>query len=487
MKKLWQNRNKVKMKFFAKNGVQFLCIGIVAVVLFIVTLAQRFIFKEYESADMKEADSQVTTEIYYNYYLDGTPSMMGFMDQDGSNFYLLSEALQQLNRNTGLGNDFYICTNEILLAEASELYEFMRSRNNLVDYYRGDLDDGKVDILDQMELTRIFDANNGNVSFENGNGNVNVIITDLNFYKYALGEESEHNERMKDFAKEYANQVRLGNICIYDIYSKYVGSHTDENMEGDDAIYSENESSFFILVSAEDALAYEGFVNGLEQVLAEKGIHYANKYEVKNSIMNSTETLKVNLEKFYDMEQTELINFNYDRKFFELRNNLSDNAIGLRTITGQGKSVSFVKLPILETNEEKAFEAIAEVHYPKWFHYEKYVKDDIIRNVWVGRNAYQSKNYLSLGVEINSTVNPDILRDYYVIDVLLQMKEPLCYMPGWVEEVKVTNDVRKINLKNLVEEINSAKIKGYGEVNAKQKRVGNILIYVHFNKQRGNE
>ena len=175
----------------------------------------------------------------YRFFLDFSPSMEGFLwEEINSNMAVLADILPRFN-SMGDEQRFYYCTNKIIGVDEKKFYASMTGieefKNNyletLLDEGIGEESETKMEerlkeTINEIDLSDIFDRRyDDGMTYREGKGDLNLIITDFNFMKEGDGDSQK--EISEKFANNIAKAAKKCNICIYQIYSKFAGEDID--------------------------------------------------------------------------------------------------------------------------------------------------------------------------------------------------------------------------------------------------------------------
>ena len=475
-------------------GTVMICILALAAIYFL-----REPVIEYKSTNVvagsAPAASQDTMEVSYNYFLDVSPTMFGFVNS-GGNLRDLAQVLRNIDQGR---SNYYVCGAEIENLDASRFYEALENTDYWDDYY-GQLamEEGSsaVSTMSSMDFSRVFTDSYSNGTWYSSNPEaVNVFISDFLFSQNPVHNMLSDNTYMENFSSELSQRLNNSNICIYNIHSTYRG-YAEEEYGG--SITRADNATYMIVVLAANDAAYNTFVAGLEEALQRNQFDLSEKFEIKNDLLENVHNIETDTTLFHDTSWTEMSNFNYDSKSFA---HIADDPLGLRMI--RSGSNATLSMPVMEwsaagfydngsdTNQTdigttvKAYSATLngykEIENRSWIRY----CDGRLR-----KRAEDGKWYLYLDLELA----PDLenwaegtLRRYCVLDIRLSLGTPDFTIPEWVETMNqdswTDNYGMKSYIRSLFESICEAKERGMNQPNYEesyQRQIGNVELYVKY-------
>ncbi len=480
-------------------------IGAMVVVIFIALLygiSTNFFEPKYKSenypVDNAPQNESSVLGTKYNYYLDISPSMTGFFAAENNNMSTFANVLEDLNLSTH-DNKFYTCSHYINNVSENVFYEGMRSDTYRNQYYQNinniteNNEENLETTLKNLDLSKIFtETYDDNASF-NSEGTVNMIITDMNFILKESDLES-HNMLLERFTNSLSDKVGELNFCIYNIDCRLQGTRNyDNNVENAGSEFINN--SFFIIILAKDNNVYSSYINRLEKLFEENEIGYRNnKFELKNNLFEDQNQFKVDHQRFVNLDNTTLENFNFDNKSVE---KMPDNAVGVRIIKGSSNTAA-IKLQVasfelpgyvqeLENKNQSTIDTIIKIYYPHLFGYREYTEETVLE-----RNAAYLEwqdDVLWLIFEADFNINTEVPvflfnKSFYIADVQFVMKKPAYTIPEWISSIN-TEEIpedwnKKIHIKNFIATVIEKKNEKYeSSATDYQRYMGNLLIYVN--------
>lgn len=450
---------------------------------------------KYESENIiTESEIQNTAmDISYTYYLDISPSMLGYMNVDGS-LKGVSQALRTVNQNKE-NLHFYSCASDIEARTEPEFYGLAEDAENIREEYsrviiRADLED----TVNALDLSNIFtDLYSDGKQFAGDENNVNLIISDFNFMRNEQDEE-QHNMYMQQFARTLSGNSQDANVCIYNIRSDFNGFHYDEYSQNDSQLEMA-ESSFFVIILSRNNRAYDAFVEEMNNELERRGIETGNRYELKNDMLGDAHEITPDLELFKEAEPINtLTNFNRNSKYFR---SIDENPLGLQ-IVKDSSGISSLQLALgewdfpgyygAEETRETEIEAQVRLYDARIWGYTECEDTSGITYCAGKVRRCNDKWYLYVDMEILQNLNGQakgIVKKYCVADVLLLLRSLGYAIPDWVKELNTehsSDDIsRKINILELFEQISDSKADSYlNRTSDYMRKIGNVKLYISY-------
>lgn len=439
----------------------------------------------------------------YSYFLDYSPSMIGFFSVSGGTMERLSYALESIHReDIQAQKNYYFCDYDIQRVEnPDKFYDGMRGSGTIRDRYTeiiaaSSVADGTGELsgrLDQIDFSAIFSAGNQNL-FGTGTEAVNVMITDLNFRR--SGNDSEwHNQRLDAFARRLAGQLAGTNLCIYSLDSAFRGSLDDEYTDALTAQGTQSES-FLLIITAQNDAAFNEYLERLEVAFGDQNISYNGKLLVGRTPQGSSRGLQIDDAVFHDATATGRNYFNYDNLSLAKRD---EYEVGLRLVHS-GNSTASINMAVaavddkilpgipVNTLQESSLEAKIQVFYPSFINafYQEAENGGFLRSSQARISMYQDKPYLCLDFSVDATEQmPSALlgRNFCVLDVQFLLKKPVYSVPDWVLEMSASDwDSRMENQKpgfaEFVSTLLDAKSADCERLPEADRCIGSIAIYV---------
>ena len=454
-------------------------------------------------------DSDVSQPVY-SYYLDRSPSMQGFMNSSNGTMDELAMALTDVNQRNGDNNRFFFCDSSIRTEDTQVFYNCLQNGDSIGSYYdsfsvNGDEDVGlstegiSEDILRQelegLNLSNLFIYPTvDGYRYENEEKNVNIIITDLNFFLPSSGID-RHDQLLDEFLRQLAEQVSSSNICIYHLESGFYGARDDAFA---DATQLEIASApYFVIVLAQNVRAFETYLEELENSLSKYELTYSDKFVMKTNPSQGSQVIAFDEEAFFDSESTVRSGFNFANGLLKPR---SENVIGLQLLEGQD-GVASLRLPMMALHEllpgivtqsdsaENSFDVRISFARPGLFDLHHIDAPDL-ENVSSCRayvSDYHGTPYLFLDFSTDSKKVPKswVYKNYYVADIQLFMRKIVFSTPSWVEELSTIDgmgsDGKVRGLNDFFQQLLAAKGEDYARLPENQRYLGSVAIYVSYN------
>lgn len=523
---MWRNRfGKIAGIFFRTGGVYSLYAIFILSAFVMFRCAKGYISAieaDFE-APVEDAEISMNTEgnrVTFNYFLDFSPSMQGFLYEDiNTDMKKLADAFEQINADNE-NNKFYWCRDNIELVEtASDFYESLRSDSILNRYYGqilqnvtavGNSEEEIIDgeetgnelsqAIDNIDLSDIFASNLMSAS-EEGTSDLNVIVTDLNFFR-DFKDFERHNQWIDNFAQKLRTVAAGSNLCIYAVNSNYAGAGQDayDGIRGNDTY-----AMFYVIVFSESESKYAEYCSHFENVMSLSNIQ---KFELRNHINGEAPTLDGNLTTFRALELgVTKENLNYAEGVFQ---NLDNDEYALQLVTAGTSSASFTA-PVAEVNfsgygvadtmglDDSKIQVEVDLYQNKiqslWKDsYEIYEDPSMILDKSAGMYYAANKWFLRVNLTFNTRLNvpePDswlkkelagMKRNYIVMNLKFYMEKPSFSIPEWVTEVdyplNTGEEIHGIGI--LIDSIIQYKGEIYATQPLNDRYLGNKVIYLLY-------
>ena len=486
----------------------------------------------YEPEEIKSnIENSETMNTIFHYYLDFSPSMQGFFQEDiNSNMRAVINAFREINK---LGNkkEFFCCTDKIEAVDEENLYKNMESSLRIREYYDAIISDNGIgteeeqnqnlqDVINNINLADIFGPQYREYEgYKTGEESLNIIITDLNFKKNINDTEGQ-STLIGEFAQYLGLVCAESNIAIYHIDSNFAGITSDEYELGAEYKSAIELQSFFIIVESQNDTAYGNFIEKLESMLMQQRVDCSRKYELVNKVSNKEKELDIDLDFIRKKEWIEITNFNYNKNSFS---GLQDNAIGLGIVQRHGVSSLNMHTSLIEiigcnntkeiTTGDVQIDVRTKVSYPKGkkkfkriegkniiFSIGNYIKGgdkfeeletDMISSIKCGTIWEEEEMYLTLELEMNSNIvqtemekayedsffqrNKLLQKRYFVIELQCFLEKPDYSLPKWALDNEDIQD--KIEVYNRIIE---SKEVAFSNLSEERRYMGSILLYITY-------
>ncbi len=522
---MWRSRLKAIINVFFRNGgvysVYFVSILIAIAILCFVENRISTINADFEppAENMVGNGDTGGNGIVYNYFLDFSPSMQGFLYEDiNTDMRKVADVFEQFNANNE-DNRFYWCRDELKPIEAaSDFYESMRSDSILNRYY-GQIQHGIVptensgeeteedgtgnalkQVIDNIDLSDIFKLNNRN-ALEEGMSDLNVIVTDLNFFRNSSDSE-RHNQLIDNFAQGLCTAAANSNICIYAVNSNYGGAGLDA--------YDGNRGSatfafFYVIIFSENESRYVEFCSRFEETMALSSVQ---KFELRNHLNGEASALDGNLATFRALGLgVEKENLNYADGVFQ---DLGSNEFALQLVTGDNDSAVFTA-PVAEVDfsgygvadivglDDSKIGVEIDLYQNKiqslWRDsYEIYDDPSMVLDKSAGMYYAANKWFLRVNLRIGTYPNvpePDswlgrwmtgMRRNHIVMNLRFYMERPSFSMPAWVAETgyPVSGGEEIHGIEAVIGSVIQHKEEVYATQPLNERYLGNKVIYLLY-------
>lgn len=438
-----------------------------------------------------------------NYYLDISPSMIGLANGDYTLGYL-SNALERVNSSLNNNKNYYLCSNEITAVKENELYDNMKSSEKMDSHYdryeNRDSDEDELIKINEIinsdiDLSKIFTDSYSDGNAFNTKDNINIIITDMNFF----GQDNKldvHNTKFNKFSNNLSSHINNSNIMIYNINSLFHGIINDDFIStGHQNIKSGNNYSFFVIIFSESDYYFSDFIENFESICTEEKVGLNRKYELQNDLMLGNHIININKDNYYKSNIIMLNNFNYDNKSIK---KIEENEIGLRVVRkDDNKSSILIPIaPIILTgmqdkdsssNIDITIDTTIDIFYQKYLEpvYRSYEGEDIVSFSEAFLKAFNNEDYLYHKLELyNNFSIDDDWKNQVIIDVGYQVKEIKFTIPTWVNEINsnsLGDGVQKVNIIEFVNDINKVKENSImNDTKEYNKYLGNVIFYINY-------
>ena len=475
---------------------------------------------ELQKIEGREENNESLLNVEYHYYLDFSPSMLGYFDDSvntGMNGFVNSLETIDESGNQKL---YYRCTNKIENITSTNFYESMKSTEAIRDYYDSIIAAYESEEQSEEILMTIQDTNLADIfsrryddgkNYVTGKDSINIIISDLNFQQGLL--ETEFQSSSMEFLEQFSRGLQKkeidSNIGIYCLYSGFAGIETDAYEMDENYESSREEKAFFVIVLSENETVYSQFTQKLEEELTKANVDCSNKYELLNRVVSSDFDLgmEMDLNSLDTLGLIEKTNLNYDNSSFK---ELDKNELGMRIVSGTENKSVLLEMGITPLNDEDAvlqdtnMEVSAEAVVSKHTvggGYEEYGGEDVIQYLSAGTQWKQDKEYLKFSVELNpdaaimesqgNKIGRSFHRDFYVVELQFYIEKPSYPLPKWLvtaddaeaESGDNTDSVGNNHLEEIssaFQEIANSKKISYSEIEKNKRYLGSFVLYLTY-------
>lgn len=471
--------------------------------------------------DAGENASIGSNRVQYNYFLDFSPSMQGFLYEDiNTDMKRIADSFEVINAENE-NNRFYWCRDNIDMAEsASDFYESMRSDGILDRYYGRILRNVSVagtageegtegeetrneleQAIDNLDLSNVFTPGFMD-TLDEGMDTLNVIITDMNFFRDSRDFEW-HNERIESFAHRLQEAAVNADICIYAVESNYVGMARDAY---DGSRGNSTSTLLYVIVFSENEGKFVDFCSRFEKAME---LSRVQKFELRNHINGVAPILDGDLAAFraLDLEITKE-NLNYANGVFK---NLDSNELALQLVIDNTTSAVFAA-PIAEVDfsgygvpatmgldDSKVSVEIDlyqnKIQSPWRSSYEAYEDTAMILDKSAGMYYAVDKWFLRVNLTMSThpkVSEPDtwyermltgMRRNYIVLNLKFYMESPSFTVPDWIANVGYVNidnaeEVHTIGM--VIDSLMQYKKERYAALPLSDRYLGNKVIYLLY-------
>lgn len=484
---------------------------------------------EEPAAVSAEESNTISGKVSYNYFLDFSPSMLGFLNEDiDLQMRTIAEIFEQINAGNE-NNNFYWCKDEIEnVLEASDFYDSMKTSVTLYEkWYEKmgndetgeegslgeEMSEGMVELnglreaIDNIDLSEIFSSGftgEGN----DDTGSLNVIVTDLNFMKTA-GDEETHNALLGRLARYLGGEAADADVSIYAVDSEFKGITDDEFVpEWDNQ--SRIRAQFYLIIYSENTEAYQQYIQQFETLMAGNALSY-HQFEMPDNPGGAVEKFHTELVSYQNLgmiEQKEHINF--ANSMFE---NLSGNEFAIQLVSGENQNgtltmpVSQISLPgyynadtvgLDNTGIEMEVELYRPLNrfWPFTRQYEYELFDDPGFVLRKGAGLYYDTEQWLLRIDMVLNTRPDIPqpesgyqrflektgRKYFVMNLKFYLTKPSYSRPDWADEsagLQTTGEGTS-NIAWVMDEVIQAKESRFASHSKENRYMGNEVVYVLY-------
>lgn len=511
--------------------------GILLSILYCTMISIRIQNASFEPERSEEnSPSEGLLGVSYNYYLDFSPSMSGFFVEGlNSDMFRLNEVLKELN-SYYQSTRFYRCTSAVEpLSDATSFYNSMTQETNLQNVFYEAVSDGTiVEKIRELDLTSIWtDRYTDGDIYHSGKGNVNIIITDMNFRENE-SDEAGYSARIDDFADVIGEAAKNANIHIYNLHSAFSGSLSDEyyilpdeesvesvdQLSGEKSVepVSTNEYEgmrpFFLIVVSDDNEAYTSYIRELEHSMGEHQIDFSENFELVNNVAQAVGDREVDLQYYVRNNEVTKTGFNFDNNSFE---NLGDNEIAFQII--KGRNASEIIMPVLQLQlpgyyysgdeadslngiDNTTIGVVSKVYCPntKWLlpigiDYQEDTTSEVITYQNAKMFWQQGQLYLQTSLGMNNTANMSEAqqrlgrwggRPHFVVYLQFYLETPDYRMPGWIQEIScdsITSEAKILHIETVFTQIMNQKKNVYATRDASERYLGDVVFYITYEEE----
>ncbi len=482
--------HKIRMFYFRMTLL--ILLFMLFCLFFICLWPYMFTKPKLEKVTETNSSSSSFINVSYNFYLDFSNSMEGFIS-GGENMQGLAKTLQYVNSNSLGENSFYYYVTDVEECTSDVFYKYMSEPVEIQQYYQEIQRSAEelAKLEKEIDLSDIF----SDINFSNDESQLNVIITDLNFYYTANGSD-KHDELIERFSKRLANAAGNTNIVIYQIVDNYRGKGVDQvDFEGIAAMESKD-ASFFLIVFSQNDVAYTDYISRLEQALASERVSCQNRLEIQNNLLKENHTLFVD-DSLYNEESNAFLNNFYRNNGYIFQR--KSNEMGLFLAANGERALFRGNVAPLNIDElvaegqnaknESQVTVKTKIHYGySFFDIHEYMGNSPVL-VQAGIVQDQKELYLSLNMECGTSVRfPRALflnKDYFVVELMFFLEKPDYKAPQWAVDIDTESgrlDLdRKRGFSNFVELLLTAKEEQF-ERNATdyEKYLGSLAVYIDY-------
>lgn len=496
-------------KLFPK-GLPALLFGIAAIISLLTLKWAGYVLTgvkvNYESDNMpdltetQDPDSQEVSA--YRYYLDISPSMIGYLDSEGR-LPAVGEALRVLSQSRGGDVLYYTCAEKVEQVGEREFFDCLEDAQPLDKRYSDALKQATLaEINQEINPCRIFtDEYSNGQYFDSEGGIVNIIVTDLNFLKDPYNLDS-HNSLMDDFAEHLSTYVKNCNFKIYRIRSTHIGLPTDEYNPDD--VRTNREDSLFVIILAQNDKIYRQYTANMEDVFKRQEVTLADSHELLNNPVGENHTIRLDRESDFFRSSTQRTGLHWDNQSFH---DLPDNAVAFHMTYTEDEPYASLQLPVTkfsmpgygdaEDNATSEGKVATNVKVYRNTLFGGWKEDSNFSGV-TGNTAYiqgyGSDWYLCFSVELEKRAPTsdqfwDSLKLHHceLLDVRFQLDTIAYPVPAWVSNIDTdtiptgNSYSEKIGIASLIRTLNRAKAETYsGEAGTSQGYLGNLLILINY-------
>lgn len=509
-----ENRAKYLLRYLGVYIGYAICMIATLILVFVAWQCMSSIDADFEASSeyVSESENMEDIKVAYNYFLDFSPSMQGFLYTDlNTDLKKVANAFEQINAVND-NNHFYWCRDSIYSVNAaSDFYESMRSDDILDQYYGGIIRNGSLSgdeegrneidqVIENINLSNIFFSTYMTTAEPNTDC-LNVVVTDLNFLKNSNDLEG-HNSLLDSFALRLGQTAANDNICIYAFNSNYAGTGNDvyEGVRGNVVTVP-----FYVIVFSDNESKYMDYCQRFEGVV---DLGHGQKFELRNRINSETPTLEGDLNAFraLNLEMTKE-NLNYANGVFK---NIEQNELALQLVT-TGSSRAIYAAPIAEVNfsgynvpetlglDDSKINVEIELYKSHrrlggQSSYEFYEDTSMIAEKSAG--MYYIADRWFLRVNLAFSTHPDVLssdglyqkaldkmrRGYIVMNLKFYMERPSFSKPEWVSAINspylISSEM--YNIERVIDSVMRYKEEAYMAQPQADRYLGNKVIYVLY-------
>lgn len=455
------------------------------------------------------SDPEVLQPIY-SYYLDHSPSMQGFMNASNGTMDQLASALTDVNQRNGDNSRFFFCDSSIRTEDTRVFYSCLQNGEAIGSYYDSLSVDGDANIdlstdgisedalsqeLETLNLSNLFIYPTvDGYRYENDEENVNIIITDLNFFLPSSGVD-RHDQLLEELSLRLVEQASSSNICIYHLESGFSGARDDAFADTTRIEFAS--VPYFVIVLARNAQVFDDYLEELENALSKYEMSYSDKFVMKTYPSQEGQVITFDEEAFFDFETTVRSSFNFANGLIEPR---SDSVIGLQLLEGQDSAAS-LRLPVMALSEllpgvaiqsnsaESSFDVRTSVARPGLFDLRHRDAPDLetVSSCRAYVSDYHGTPYLFLDFSADSRAVPKswAYKNYYVVDIQFFIQKIVFSVPDWVEKLNTadgtSSDGHVRGLSSFFQQLLTAKGADYARLPENQRYLGSVAIYVSYN------
>lgn len=453
------------------------------------------------AAGMQESGSQQAPA--YRYYLDISPSMIGYLASEGR-MVAVGQALRTLSQDRGGDVLYYTCAEKVKQVGEGEFFDYLEDTQAMVKYYSEILmQESLAATVQEINPCRIFtDEYSNGQYFDSEGGMVNVIVTDLNFLKDP-DDLDGHKSLMDDFAEHLSTCVKDCNFSIYRIRSTHIGPPTDEYNPNDERT-ANREDSFFIIVLAQNDRIYRQYIGNFEDVFGRQEISLADSHQLLNDPVGENRTISLDRDSEFFRSSTQRTGLHWDNLSFR---DLPDNAVAFHMVYTGDEPWASLQLPVAKLSlpgygdaEDNATSAGRVTTNIKKYQNALFGgwREDPHFSGLTGNTAYirgyDSDWYLWFSMDLEKRAPTsdqfgDSLKLHHcvLLDVRFQLDTIDYPVPAWVNNIDTdtlptdSSYSEKIGIAGLIQALNRAQAETYSsKANSSQGYLGNLLILIDY-------
>lgn len=455
------------------------------------------------SVHTAETDSSALNPLYFQLYLDVSPSMWGFSEEDGA-MPSVAQALHTISSIRGSGQfSYFRFSDRVEATTETDFIRLMQGNNDYIEnrYTVAQLsDEGLQPLIDAIDPNLIFsESYGGGAGFNVDNDRVNIIITDLNFLKNEEDKEG-HDALLNHFTNNIVTYGTDGNISIYNISSPHTGMWTDAYVPNGMNLSSSQNSSFFIIILSRNSTTYDMFIEQWENAFASAGLYTGSKHVLKNDPTVGLTPFTLDR----TMIRTDGVRdgLNWDNDIFR---NFPENAVGLRIFNENSEDnetsnqLAMLQLPVAQITlsgcaegmedglVSEGIKTFVKLYQKPLFRWEGYGNRDTspIRSQNAALVSHGGQWYLSYEMYLDKSAEMSgILHKCLLVDVRFHLTDVYYSVPSWVQTVydeRLNSLALEEELESFFEQINTAKELYYQNISDTEKGyLGNLLIYINY-------